>query len=298
MKQAILLLAYGAPERIEEVDAFLDLVRGGRPTPPALRQELRRRYAAIGGGSPLVAITRRQSEALAARLAAAGWHLSVYYAMRNWRPFIQETLARMKADEIGRIIALCLTPQQSRASIGLYRQRVERAMRDIGLGCEVVWTRSFHDHHLLIEAFAEKLAPLAQGRRVLFTAHSIPARFLEAGDPYDAQARGTARAVAARLGLEAWDFAYQSQGAQDEEWLGPRVETVIDQYAAAGLREFVLAPIGFVADNLEILYDVDVALREYASQRGLRLLRPESLNDSPAFIAALAEITLSSLQSV
>jgi len=297
VKQAVLLLAHGAPERLEDLDAYLDLVRGGRPTPPELRREIRRRYEAIGGASPLTARTREQAQALQRRLAEEGRPAPVHFAMRNWRPFIAETMARLKAEGVERIVALCLAPQYSRASVGLYYRRVQQARTDLGLRAEIVWTKSFHDHPLLIEAFAEKLAPLAAGRPVLFTAHSLPERILEAGDPYDREARATARLVGERLGLERWDFAYQSQGAVAEKWLGPTVEEVIDGYAGRGSREFVLAPIGFVADHLEILYDVDIHLREYAAGRGLRLWRSPSLNDSPLFIAALAQVVRAGLKS-
>ncbi len=298
MRQAVLLLAHGAPERMEDLDAYLDLVRGGRPAPAELRAELRRRYEAIGGASPLTARTREQAEALERRLAACGRPVPVYFAMRNWRPFIREVMARIRADGIERLVVICLAPQYSRASIGLYYRRVQEAITDLGMNAEIVWTRTFHDHPLLVEAYAEKLAPLAGGRRVLFTAHSLPERILEAGDPYDREARATAAAVARRLGLEQWDFAYQSQGATDEPWLGPTVESVLDRYAAERVREAVLAPIGFVADHLEILYDVDIHFVTYARERGIRLLRPESLNASPTFIAALAEIARAGLQTV
>ena len=290
MKQAVLLLAHGAPERLEDLPAYLDLVRGGRPAPPELREELRRRYEAIGGSSPLTARTREQAQALQEKLAELGHAVRVYFGMRNWRPFIHDVMAEMKADGVERIVAICLAPQYSRASIGLYYRRVQEAKTSLGMQAEIVWTKSFHDHPLLIEAYAEKLAPLLPGRRVLFTAHSLPVRILEAGDPYDREARTTAALVARRLGLEEWDFAYQSQGATEEAWLGPTVESVLDEYAARGVREVVLAPIGFVSDHLEILYDVDIYFRDYARERGVNLCRTDSLNASPTFIAALAEI--------
>ncbi len=290
MKQAVLLLAHGAPERLEDLPAYLDLVRGGRPAPPELREELRRRYEAIGGSSPLTARTREQAQALQEKLAELGCPVPVYFGMRNWRPFIADAMARMRADGVERIVAICLAPQYSRASIGLYFRRVQEAKTGLGMQAEIVWTKSFHDHPLLIEAYAEKLAPLAAGRRVLFTAHSLPVRILEAGDPYDREARTTAELVARRLGLAEWDFAYQSQGATEEAWLGPTVESVLDEYAARGVREVALAPIGFVSDHLEILYDVDIYFRQYARERGIHLCRTESLNASPTFISALAEI--------
>lgn len=297
MKQAVLLLAHGAPERMEDLDAYLDLVRGGRPAPPELRAELHHRYEAIGGSSPLTARTREQAEALQRRLSQCGCPVRVYFAMRNWRPFIREVMAQIRADGIERVVAICLAPQYSRASVGLYYRRVQEAKADLGMNVEIVWTRSFHDHPLLIEAYAEKIAPLAGGeRRVLFTAHSLPLRILEAGDPYDREARATAEAVARRLGLVEWDFAYQSQGATDEPWLGPTVESVLDRYATEGIREVVLAPIGFVADHLEILYDVDIHFARYARERGIRLWRAESLNASPTFIAVLADIARAGLR--
>lgn len=298
MRQAVLLLAHGAPERIDDLDAYLDLVRGGRPAPPELRAELRRRYEAIGGASPLTARTREQALALEHRLAQCGCPVRVYFAMRNWRPFIREVMAEIRADGVERLVAVCLAPQYSRASIGLYFRRLQQARTDLGMNVQIVWTKSFHDHPLLIEAYAEKLAPLAAGRRVLFTAHSLPQRILEAGDPYDREARATAQAVARRLGLAQWDFAYQSQGAADEPWLAPTVESVLERYADEGVREVVLAPIGFVADHLEILYDVDIHFVRYARERGIALRRTESLNASPTFIAALAEIALAGLEAV
>lgn len=285
MKQAVLLLAHGAPERIEDIPEYLSLVRGGRPTVPAIVAEVRRRYAAMGGGSPMNARTREQAEALASRLG-----VRVYVGMRNWKPPVAEAVERMKADGIERVIAIVLAPHHSKASTGPYVRRAEEARAAAGLDAELVWTTSFFDHPLLIEAFAERLAPLLPAERALFTAHSLPERALEADDPYEHETRTTASLVAARSGLGRMDFAYQSQGFSNEAWLGPRVEEVLDGYAAEGVRDVVLQPVGFVCDNLEVLYDVDVAFREYARERGIALRRPESLNASPTFIQALAAI--------
>ncbi len=285
MRQAVLLLAHGAPERVEDVPEYLGYVRGGRPTPERIVDEVRERYLAIGGASPLTARTREQAAALERELA-----MPVYFGMRNWRPFLKETIARMKADGVERVVALCLAPQYSKTSVGLYFRRVQEAKVEAGFEAEILWTKTFHDSPLLAEAFAERLAPLLPAERVLFTAHSLPERALERGDPYDSEARATAAEVASRAGLSGHDFAYQSQGFSDEKWLGPSVESRIDEYAAAGVREMVLAPIGFVCDHVEILYDVDIAFRKYACDRGIRLRRPESLNDSRAFTRALAGV--------
>jgi protoporphyrin/coproporphyrin ferrochelatase len=161
----------------------------------------------------------------------------------------------------------------------------------VGARAEIVWTKSFHAHPLLVEALAERLAEQLSGMpKVLFTAHSLPEKILETGDPYDTEAKATARAVADYLRLTDWDFAYQSQGMTSYKWLGPTVEACLDRYAAEGVRDVVLHPIGFVCDHVEILYDVDILFRKYAEDRGIRLLRPQTLNDSPKFIAALAAV--------
>jgi ferrochelatase len=285
VKQAVLLLAHGAPERLEDVDEYLLRVRGGRPLPPDVVEEIRERYAGIGGSSPLLGWTRKQAEGVERALG-----VPVYFGMRNWHPFIGETMERIAADGVERLVAICLAPQYSKLSVGLYVQRAEEARAAAGARADMVWTRSFHAHPLLIEAFAERLAPLAQGRRTLFTAHSLPEKALADGDPYDQEARATAGAVAARLGLASWDFAYQSQGLTADKWLGPTVEACLDRYAGEGVRDVAVQPIGFVCDHVEVLYDVDIAFRRYASERGIRLVRAESLNDSPRFIAALADI--------
>lgn len=285
MKQGVLLLAHGAPERVEDVASYLTFVRGGRPASPQIVEEVERRYQAIGGSSPLLAWTRAQAEALERMLG-----LPVFFGMRNWHPFIRETMDRVRDAGLERIAAIAMAPQFSELSVGLYIRRTEEAAREAGVAAEIVWARSFHDEPLLIEAFAEKLEPLAAGRKVLLTAHSLPEKALGGGDPYDRETRATAAAVAARLGLTDWEFAYQSQGLTDDRWLGPTVESCLDRYAAAGIREVVVDPIGFVCDHVETLYDVDVVFRGYGAERGISVLRPEALNGSPKFTAALAEV--------
>jgi len=292
MKQAVLLLAHGAPERLEDLPEYLSRVRGGKPLAPALLREIQRRYAAIGGGTPLLDRTRRQARALQDRLG-----IPVYIGMRNWSPFIHDTLARMMSDGIQRLVALCLAPQYSKMSVGVYFRRTQEAKQALGFDAQIFWTKSFHDDPLLVQAFQEKLAPLLPASMVLFTAHSLPEKILESADAYDAETKATARGVAALAGLPCWDFAYQSQGMTGEEWLGPTVESRLDEYARQGISDVVLAPIGFVSDHVEILYDVDILFRDYAARRGIRLRRPESLNDSPTFIEALAGVVTRRLPS-
>jgi ferrochelatase len=284
MKQAVLLLAHGAPESVEDVPEYLTFVRGGRPMPPAIVHEVEKRYELIGGGSPMLARTRGQAEALQSRLQ----DVSVYFAMRNWHPFIRDVMARMQADGVERIVAICLAPQYSKFSVGLYFRKVQESKQALGMNAEIVWAKSFHDHPGLIRAFREKLG--AANGKVLFTAHSLPEKILESGDPYVAESQTTARLVAESANIDDWDFAFQSQGMTDEKWLGPSVESWIDRYAADGINKLTLHPVGFVSDHVEILFDVDVLFRNYAAERGIELTRPESLNASPAFIDALAAV--------
>jgi protoporphyrin/coproporphyrin ferrochelatase len=283
---AVLLLAHGAPERVEDVENYLHHVRGGRPVSPQVLKEVRERYREIGGSSPLLAWTRQQTDALSALLG-----IPVFFGMRNWHPFIAESMGLVRAANVDRMAAICLTPQFSEMSVGLYIRHTEEAKIAAGVSAEIVWAKSYCTEPLLIEAFAERLAPLVKRQpRVLFTAHSLPERALANGDPYDREVRATAAAVAARLGLRDWDFAYQSQGMTGETWLGPTVESRLDAYAAEGVREVVVDPIGFVCDHVEVLYDIDILFKGYAAGRGITLRRPESLNGSPVFTRSLAEV--------
>ena len=291
MKTGVLLLAHGAPERVEDVDSYLSFVRGGRPGSPQVTEEVRHRYRAIGGASPLLPWTRAQAEALHRLM-----DIPVYFGMRNWHPFIRATLEVIRWDRIEKLAVICLAPQYSEASTGLYMKRTQEAARETGFAGTISAAKSFHDEPLLIDAFAERLAeyaakngPLAT-KRVLFTAHSLPEKVLAGGDPYDKEARATAAAVAARAGIASWDFAYQSQGMTSEKWLGPTVESCLDRYAAEGVREVVVDPIGFVCDHVEVLYDIDVAFHQYAAGLGIALTRPESLNGSATFTRALKKV--------
>ena len=275
MNTGVLLLAHGAPERIEDVAQYLAFVRGGQPVSARVLDEVTRRYAAIGGCGPLTRWTRVQAEALQGMLG-----IPVFFGMRNWHPFIQESMDQVRAAGVGRLACVCLAPQYSEMSVGLYMKHANLAAG----GVELKWATSYPVEPLLIDAFAERLRGLRG--KVLFTAHSLPAP----NEQYDGEARATALAVAARLGIADWEFAYQSQGMSGGNWLGPTVESCLDRYAAEGVREVVIAPIGFVCDHVEVLYDIDVLFRGYAAERGMVLTRPESLNGSAIFTAALAEV--------
>lgn len=295
----VLLLAHGAPEKLEDIPEFLLQVRNGRPLPAAVVEEITRRYARIGGGSPLLSLTRRQAEALAARLGCP-----VFVGMRNWHPFIADAVGECVKAGVRELVAVCLAPHNSRTSVGLYRRRLAEATAQLSSAPAVHFVESWHDHPLLIRAFAEKLhARLLPARAaaggdvpVILTAHSVPENTIADGDPYARQVEETADRVAAEAGCQLWWLAYQSQGTTAEPWLGPKVESVIDQLAGAGHHHVVVAPIGFLADHVEVLYDVDAALRDYARGKGITLWRTESLNDSPLLVEALALLVLEHLR--
>lgn len=275
---SVLLLAHGAPTRIEDVEAYLDNVRGGRPRNQAVVDEVTHRYREIGGASPLLCWTAEQAQALERTLGTP-----VHFAMRNWEPFIRDVVPRIEAD---RVAAICLAPQFSEMSVGLYMKRTVEAAPNLNLS----WAKSYHDEPLLVEAFAERLGPLLPAERVIFTAHSLPERALANGDPYASECRATAELVAAAVGLASYDFAFQSQGMTGDKWLGPTVESILDRYAGEGAHDAVIHNIGFVCDHVEILWDIDIGFRNYARERNIQIRRPESLNGSTKFTACLAEV--------
>ncbi len=288
----VLLLAHGAPDRLEDIPEFLLKVRGGRRLPAAAVEEIVRRYSLIGG-SPLPRLANLQARALAEVLG-----LPVHVGMRNWKPFIADAVGRMSREGVGQVVALCLAPHSSRTSIGLYRKHVFEAVEKAAPGMRVEFVESWHNHPLLISAFREKVAAAleriaakkGEGVPVIFTAHSVPEKTIADGDPYERQVRETAERVAGAMELKDWSVAFQSQGMTDEPWIGPTVESQIDRLAATGRRRVLLVPIGFVSDHVEILYDIDILFREYGERRDVEVSRSESLNDSPLFIQALASI--------
>jgi ferrochelatase len=287
MKTAVLLIAHGSPERIEDIPEFLQNISRGRPMPEAVVREVQHRYSLIGS-SPLTRITCRQAEGVAHELA-----MPVYVGMRNWHPFIADALQQMASDNVGHAVAVCLAPHNSRTSVGLYREALTKAAPPFSIDFVEEW----HDHPLLVQAFAEKLragwadACSEQGSPVpvLFTAHSVPKRTVTEGDPYEKQTRETAGLVARQVPeIGEWQFAFQSQGMSGCEWLGPTVEDTIASLAEAGHKSVFVQPIGFVCDHVEVLYDVDIMFRDYAAGRGMKLYRAESLNDSATFAHAVA----------
>jgi protoporphyrin/coproporphyrin ferrochelatase len=302
-KTAVLLLAHGSPENSDEVPEFLRYVTGGRPLPPPVVEEIRRRYSLIGF-SPLPCWTLLQADQLSQSLK-----MPVFVGMRNWKPFIADAVKAIASQQYERVIAICLAPQNSRTSVGLYRGAVSG---DGNLPFTLDFVDEWHDQPLLVKAFAEKLrsgwekASAENGAKlpVIFTAHSVPQRTITEGDPYERQSKETAQLVAKEADLAAdfasddWTFAFQSQGMSGGPWIGPTVEETIKNLKAKGHRGVFLHPIGFLCDHVEVLYDIDIAFKRFAEKEGMRLWRAESLNGSKTLTAALAEVINSRVKAL
>jgi ferrochelatase len=312
---AVLLLAHGTPDVLGEMAEYLSKVTGGRALPQEVVEELQHRYAEIGlrdeplvGGPPLTRWTLEQGRLLGEALGQ-----KVYVGMRNWHPYIAETLETMRADGVTKFKAICLAPQNSRTSTGLYRKATEAAAQ----GMEMEFIAGWAESPLLADAFAERLKPVREAAcaqmgakvPVLFTAHSVPCRTIMTGeasiagarpgtpiqatpDPYPVEAKRTAQMVAERLGMTDadWVFAFQSQGVSGGPWIGPSVEDTFKALKESGAVGVVMQPVGFLCDHVEILYDIDVAFAQMGEQMGLRVWRAESLNASPTLIRALVEV--------
>jgi len=285
VKPAVVLMAYGSPARVEDIPAYLADIREGRPVSPEAIEELTERYRRIGGRSPLDELTERQRAALERELG-----LPVFAGMKHWRPRIAEAVEQALAGRCDLVIGLVLAPHYSRLSVEGYLQRLEEALAD---RAELRFVASWHDHPPYLDVLADRVR--GTDAHVVFTAHSLPSRILADGDPYRDQLLETARLVAERAGLAEWSFAFQSASATGEPWLGPDLLEELDALAARGVRKVLVAPIGFVSDHLEILWDIDVEGRERAGELGLELERIESLNDDPAFIGGLAALVREAL---
>jgi ferrochelatase len=320
-KTAVLLLAHGTPETLDDIPAYLRNVVSGRPMPDHVVEEIRHRYSLIGK-SPLTELTLEQGRLLSEKLG-----LPVYVGMRNWKPYIADVVRQMRADGITSAAAICLAPQNSRTSVGLYRRA---AFAEAGDSLRLEFVEGWADHPLLAQAFAERLVPLREKLKaetgedvpVLFTAHSVPCRTIQVPapaaaaatpaerekifwpvanptvpDPYPVDAKSTARLVAEQSGLDVsqWFFAFQSQGQSGGPWIGPSVEDSLTAMSQAGHKTVVVDTIGFLCDHVEILYDIDISFREFAAELGMRLERTESLNASPTLTEALADLSRAAL---
>ncbi len=297
-------MAYGTPNSLDEIEPYYTDIRGGRKPSPENLRELVARYERIGGRTPLLDITREQARALQAQL---GDDYRVYIGMKHWHPYIAQAVDEIAHGGSTRVIALALAPHYSRFSIDGYIQRVRDAIAKSGASLEVTYVESWNDHPLFLKSVAERMEAARanfsardwSGIEVIFSAHSLPERILQSNDPYPQELRETCEGVAALINLPHWRFAYQSAGRTGEKWLGPDILDTLDEIAknkpcegsepSQGCR-VLIAPIGFVADHLEVLYDIDVECAERAQSLGIEMHRIDSPNASPAFIAALADI--------
>lgn len=286
MRTGVLLMAHGTPSSMDEMPEYLQLVRGGRPASPALVEEMRHNYDAIGGRSPLTELTLAQAHALTVRL---GGGVPVAVGMRNWKPFIKEALDGLAASGVTRVIGIPLAPQFSTLSVTKY---FDAATAALPAGVSLVRVESFHDHPLLVEAFAERVRASAPrtDESVIFTAHSLPQRVIDGGDRYAEEVAETARLVAGKAGIADYSLAYQSAGRTPEPWIGPALDEHIAALAERGAKALLVVPIGFVCDHTEILFDIDVQAKAAADRAGVSVRRTESLNSSPTFIRALQDL--------
>jgi ferrochelatase len=294
----VLVMAYGGPNNLDEVEPYLLDVRGYRPTAPEIIHEVRERYKLIGGRSPILEQTQAQADALQAALDNRVF--KTFVGMRHWHPYIKDTLAQMEAQGIDRAIGLVMAPQYSRMSIGAYYKKIEEAQSSIAIARIERWHLLPGYLDALVDRVREALHRFPAGTRstvpIIFSAHSLPERILSWNDPYPAELRATVAAVMERLGPHPHEFAYQSAAISSEPWLGPDVGASLDRLAAEGRKHALIAPIGFVVEHVEILYDIDVVYQQQARNLGLHLERIEMLGSAPAVMNGLAELICQTAQ--
>jgi len=298
----VLLMAYGGPTALDQIPAYLADVREGRPPSDELLTEMTHRYEAIGGRSPILELTEAQARGIERELndetaASSNIRYRVYVGMRHWHPYIREVMPRIVSDGVDRLVAAVMAPHYSRMSVGRYMQRVDEALAAADASIPVLQIESWKDEPAFIDAISQRvnqaLERFAESERddvyILFTAHSLPERILQWNDPYPEELRISVQAVVDQMQLKRWGFAFQSQGATADPWLGPSVEETLEKLAAEGVKSVLLVPIGFVCDHVEVLYDVDIEHRGQAASLGIRLERTASLNDDPLLCRAVAD---------
>ncbi|HZS94807.1 MAG TPA: ferrochelatase [Chloroflexota bacterium] len=295
----MLLMAMGGPDTLENVEPYLLDVRGGRPTPPEFVEAIRERYRLTGGKSPVLGIMREVARKLEQKLNGPGGEgYRVAVGMRHWHPYIKQAYAEL-ADELPeRLIAIAMAPQASALSTGAYRKKVEEARAAVGGDFPISYVAGWYCHPGFLAAVADRIseglskfpAEVRGTVPILFTAHSLPERIVETGDSYPGEVRATMEALCDRLRPAIARLAYQSQGRSDEPWLGPTVEATLDELRREGHRHVFIAPIGFLSDHLEVLYDIDIEFKRLAARHGMQLERMPMLNASPALIDVLASL--------
>lgn len=297
--QAVLLIAFGGPARREEIRPFLARVTQGISIPPERLEEVAHHYEAVGGRSPLGEITGRQAHALEKHLRRRDIPLPVYVGMRNSTPFFSESLKRIADEGARKVLGFILSSHKTEASWERYQKNIADARAELGNAApQVDYCEGWHDHPLFIECWAELIATafasLAPGRKdstaLIFTAHSLPAA-MAARSPYVDEVQTTARLIAQSLGHEPWSLAYQSRsGRPSDPWLEPDIAKTIRELAGRGVKEVVAAPIGFVCDHVEVLYDLDIEAKRLAADLGMNFVRASCPNDHPTFIRMIAEV--------
>jgi len=302
----VLVMAYGGPNSLDEIPGYLADIRSGRPTPTAITEEIRNNYRQIGGKSPLLEITRLQMQALGAHLKPSDFKL--YLGMRHWAPWIEETVRDMLEDGISQAISIVLAPHFSKLSVAKYQTKIAVGLKLYHGQIEFTHIESYYDAPGLIHAFTNRVkqglerwtSAEQNSVRVIFSAHSLPVRIQQMGDPYVEQLHQTARLVAESAGLDdaQWSWSYQSAGRTPEPWLGPQLPDHLRELARQGVRNVISVPVGFVSDHVEILYDIDIQAQEVAKELGMRLERPPALNDDPLFIQTLADLIRSKAEEV
>lgn len=293
----VLVMSYGTPESMEGIEAYYTHIRRGHPPTEEQLEDLTSRYRTIVGGVfPLRENTNRQAEALQRKLdeVAGEGAYACYQGLKHAAPFIEDGIAAMAADGIRNAVGIVLTPQYSSMSVGGYLKRAQAEADKLGVSFRGV--DEYHLHPELIDALAkrvsegmEKFGEDREKTLVLFSAHSLPAKILEMNDPYQDQLLATSAAIAEAAGADRWQFTWQSAGQTGQPWLGPDILETLDKLAAEGVRSVLVAPVGFVSDHLEVLYDVDIEAKRFAEEKGIRLERIRMLNDDPQYMAALAD---------
>ena len=303
--KALLLLAFGGPRSLDEVEPFMTrLFRGRKPSQEQLERVMER-YRLIGGCSPLPEITFGQAKGLEEKLNAKGYQFKSYVGMRYGHPLIEEMLKKILEDGIHEVIALPMAPFRSRASTGAYIEEVNRVLKRMEEGMTVSFIEGWHIHPLFLEAVREKVQEglmkftLEERKKVhlIFTAHSLPKSIIE-NDPYAKDMEASVRGVLEGIECQAWHIAFQSKGNGPEEWAGPEVESILTELSRRNIREVLIAPIGFVSDHIEVLYDIDIVYREKAEAMGMLLKRTHSLNFSEKFINALSIIVEEQIKAI
>jgi ferrochelatase len=297
-RSAVIAMAYGTPATPADLEPYYTHIRHGRPPSPELLAELRERYEAIGGRSPLLEITEAQAAGLRTALRAAGHgDVDVVLGMKHAPPFIEDAVHDLVAAGVEHVVGLVLAPHYSSMSVGEYAARVEAALGDGPGAATFEIVRSWATAPGYVEWLARatraaigQLGPAAYDAEVVFTAHSLPERILAAGDPYPDELRATAEAVARTAGLSRWSVAWQSAGRTADPWIGPDILEALPYVAAGGASGVVVCPAGFVADHLEVLFDLDIEAAAAARKRGLPFARTAAPNADPRFTATLAEI--------